>query len=263
MNNIQTSAITEIEKFNNYTTDLLMSLYPSTVFINGNIEENINNALTDPPYKDLKKQLSIFQENILNQISIEVNSNNITKIFDAYHPMFSMTRGMIKELNKISKTEYIDFYLKNKNSETTEEEIQNNQVTIKHFKDRGLSIQFNDYLEIIEEHAEICEEVLNNILLYLKQYKKRYIPKAELEYNSINRAVGICLRIAFENNKISEQVFYSTELYEYAKQKFNLTNGKRAGDQAKQANDLKELEIAYPKDYKHALKLYKEKFEKV
>jgi len=97
MNNIQTSAFAEIEKFNNYTTDLLMSLRPSFVFKDEIVEENINNALTDPPYKDLKKQLSIFQKNILNQISIEVNSNNITKIFDAYHPMFSMTRGMIKE----------------------------------------------------------------------------------------------------------------------------------------------------------------------
>lgn len=222
MNNIQTSAFAEIEKFNNYTTDLLMSLRPSFVFKDEIVEENINNALTDPPYKDLKKQLSIFQKNILNQISIEVNSNNITKIFDAYHPMFSMTRGMIKELNKTSKTDYTNFYSKKIskkekiNIKTIKDEIHNNLLTIKHFKDRGLSIQFDDYLNFIKDQVEICEVALDDILLSLPQLKpinkretfgnipKKYKEQYEVNYFSTDRIFYKPLKVTYNN----EYIFY-------------------------------------------------------
>ena len=127
--------------------------------------------------------------------------------------------------------------------------------TVKQIENLLLVIENELSLNSYHEH-----DIYNIAKAYLSYINEKHIPKPKKEY-SINEAIGICLRMAFENNKITEQIFHSIQLYEYAKKKFNLKNGKRAGDIAKQAHNLKQKQIQRPKEYQYALKLYSEKFE--
>lgn len=301
MINLETNVIREVENFNNYTTDLLLSLYPKFAFNNENIEENINSALTDPPYKDLRNQLSKFKHSIENQIqiSIQINSENISKIYNTYFPFFSMTRKMLNELRNITKQDYIEFYSKSVNKDKTtdieavKEKIQNNQLTIKYFEDRKLFIQFHDYYEIIKEHVEICEIILNEILLYLNQYKQKEpivttLIKNDLLHKDYETDFNLLLndelndKIKYDNKFAHWKVWYlivffidngfvslnnkPTEIKEYILKYFEYLDSNNV---LKKDHDLKKLIEKYPSklsdinykrsDYLKKMKLFAQK----